>query len=224
MEFPHDHRKGDEHPPRPSIHRGRPFLFLCSSKTRLSLQPGRKASMKTHQELSDQIGQLGTQLSTAQSDLAKTRADLDRVRDDQQLLTGLLSTSAASLNLPWNIVTVDSAGSVGTFHCHRPLRSIQLGPPLHSLQWQLLDQRHGRYRGQCRLSLRSLLRPRWPARDLLLRQHERRPQVRPQGRVQARPVAGGSGNRFRQEVFGGRRAPQNSDLIDVPIAPPKEFP
>jgi len=103
--------------------------------------------MKTHQELSDQIGQLGTQLSTAQSDLAKTRADLDRVRDDQQLLTGLLSTSAASLNLPWNIVTVDSAGSVGTFHC-----------------------------------------------------------------------------RFRQEVFGGRRAPQNSDLIDVPIAPPKEFP
>lgn len=73
------------------------------------------ASMKTLQEIWDRVGLLETQLATAQADLTRTRADLTLVKADNQLLTGLFSASASSLSLPWNIVTVDSANSVGTF-------------------------------------------------------------------------------------------------------------
>ena len=73
--------------------------------------------MKTLQEIWDRVGLLETQLATAQTDLTRTRADLTSVKADNQLLTGLFSAFALalSLRLPWNIVTVDSADSVGTF-------------------------------------------------------------------------------------------------------------
>ena len=72
------------------------------------------ASMKTLQQVWDKVGVLETQLGLAQASLAATRNDLNRAKVENQLIGGLLSTSAAGLALPWNIQTI-ATGGVGRY-------------------------------------------------------------------------------------------------------------
>lgn len=89
-------------------------LGLLHAQGDISPPPGAPApNMKTLTEIWSKVGVLETQLGSTQAELTKAQADLTQIKANNQLLTGLLSTSPASLSLPWNIVTVE--GGISSF-------------------------------------------------------------------------------------------------------------